>query len=293
MIKFNKRRKGAALLIDAILGAMIIMLLSVSLATITNSQFASIDGSRTALQAQQFAQVKASEIGITSYTNAASLATAKALVAGTGFDREVIVGAEVDLGGGNKQRIITVNIYKTGEATVRFSLPVPLSSLGSVSSGVPSGTITMWSGTVASIPSGWAFCDGTNGTPDMRSRFVYGAGGDTNTKVSWANGWNNVNGHWTPGMAGGEEQHILTIAEMPSHSHGGVTSTDYPDHSHSFYAEYNGGARVSAGGNGSLAAKVTTSGASNRHQHNISSDGGGLGHNIMPRFITLAYIMKL
>src|SRR3989338_5938906 len=41
---------------------------------------------------------------------------------------------------------------------------------------VPTGVIVMWSGSVDSIPSGWSLCDGTNGTPDLRDRFVMGAG---------------------------------------------------------------------------------------------------------------------
>jgi len=43
--------------------------------------------------------------------------------------------------------------------------------------GVPSGGIIMWSGPIANIPSGFALCDGSNGTPDLRDRFVIGAGG--------------------------------------------------------------------------------------------------------------------
>lgn len=42
--------------------------------------------------------------------------------------------------------------------------------------GVPKGTIVIWSGIVADIPSGWVLCDGQNGTPDLRDRFVLGAG---------------------------------------------------------------------------------------------------------------------
>jgi microcystin-dependent protein len=42
--------------------------------------------------------------------------------------------------------------------------------------GFPSGGIVLWSGSVASIPSGWALCDGSNGTPDLRNRFIVGAG---------------------------------------------------------------------------------------------------------------------
>ena len=40
----------------------------------------------------------------------------------------------------------------------------------------PSGGIIMWSGSTASIPSGWHLCDGTSGTPDLQDRFVVGAG---------------------------------------------------------------------------------------------------------------------
>jgi len=41
---------------------------------------------------------------------------------------------------------------------------------------LPSGVITIWSGSIASIPSGWVICDGNNGTPDLRDRWVVGAG---------------------------------------------------------------------------------------------------------------------
>ena len=40
---------------------------------------------------------------------------------------------------------------------------------------VPVGSILMWSGSVGSIPIGYALCDGQNGTPDLRGRFVLGA----------------------------------------------------------------------------------------------------------------------
>jgi len=41
---------------------------------------------------------------------------------------------------------------------------------------LPIGGIALWQGSIASIPSGWALCDGTQGTPDLRDRFVQGAG---------------------------------------------------------------------------------------------------------------------
>jgi microcystin-dependent protein len=45
-----------------------------------------------------------------------------------------------------------------------------------VANRVPTGVITLWFGSIVSVPSGWALCDGGNGTPDLRNRFIVGAG---------------------------------------------------------------------------------------------------------------------
>ena len=42
------------------------------------------------------------------------------------------------------------------------------------STGIPSGFIGLWSGAANAIPSGWYLCNGSNGTPDLRGRFVVG-----------------------------------------------------------------------------------------------------------------------
>lgn len=62
-------------------------------------------------------------------------------------------------------------------------LNIPFNSPDDVKKGViafnniiPSGVILMWSGSIASIPSGYFICDGTNGTPDLRDSFIVGAG---------------------------------------------------------------------------------------------------------------------
>jgi hypothetical protein len=41
---------------------------------------------------------------------------------------------------------------------------------------IPSGGIILWSGSIGSIPAGYVLCNGSNGTPDLRNRFVVGAG---------------------------------------------------------------------------------------------------------------------
>lgn len=67
---------------------------------------------------------------------------------------------------------------------------------------IPSGLISLYSGAEVDIPEGWVICNGENGTPDLRDKFVIGAG---NT--------------YSIGSEGGEARHILTVNEMPSHSH--------------------------------------------------------------------------
>ena len=61
------------------------------------------------------------------------------------------------------------------------------------------GMIMLWSGSIGSIPGGWALCNGSNGTPDLRDRFVVGAGsayavGATGGAVNHTHG-GTTNGH--------------------------------------------------------------------------------------------------
>jgi len=54
------------------------------------------------------------------------------------------------------------------------------------------GMIMLWNGTVSNIPSGWTLCDGTMGTPDLRDKFVLGAG---NIPGPHESGGSKVHGH--------------------------------------------------------------------------------------------------
>lgn len=80
---------------------------------------------------------------------------------------------------------------------------------------VQSGLIAMWSGSIASIPDGWYLCDGANGTPDLRDRFVIGAGAS-----------------YGLGQTGGEPTHTLSVTELPSHTHAVSPSISYNTQSH-------------------------------------------------------------
>jgi microcystin-dependent protein len=114
------------------------------------------------------------------------------------------------------------------------------------------------------IPSGWAICDGTNGTPDLRGRFVLMAQ-DTIPTINVPTG-SSVH---AIGQIGGEEKHVLTEAEMPSHNHNANT----------------GGGNQWNDGNGQWGVRGQSAGT--------TSTGGNQPHNIMPPYYTLVYVMKL
>tara|TARA_B100000575_G_C23128752_1_gene654370 strand:+ start:1327 stop:1941 length:615 start_codon:yes stop_codon:yes gene_type:complete len=89
-----------------------------------------------------------------------------------------------------------------------------------VNSFVPIGGIIMWSGSIADAEAltNWSICDGQNGTPDLRDKFVLGVGSNTAGHTSTA----------TVNEEGGSNSIQLSEAQMPSHNH---DLTD-PDHSH-------------------------------------------------------------
>jgi len=78
------------------------------------------------------------------------------------------------------------------------------------------GMIMLWYGSIDSVPSGWAYCDGTNGTPDLRGRFVCGAAPSV----------------YVPGARGGDSSHSHTFTG-DGHAQGFISGTwvhtDYPN----------------------------------------------------------------
>ena len=147
-------------------------------------------------------------------------------------------------------------------------------------SGFPSGGIIMWSGSVASIPSGWYLCDGTNGTPNLKDRMVIGAG--------------NL---YAVDATGGSKDAIVV-----AHTHTGSTSA-VADHQHEVFGFWHWvdesieimATRLKPTSQaGSSRDDDQPSGSAGGHSHTMSLDSAGSsGTNAnLPPYYALAFIMK-
>lgn len=172
-------------------------------------------------------------------------------------------------------------------------LTATTAQLNSLASGgtIPTGGIIMWSGAVSAIPTGWVLCDGSNSTPDLRNRFVVGAGST-----------------YAVNATGGADSVTLSTANMPAHSHSfsasGTTNTE-GDHTHGNVANplMNDNGRDGDAGSNSTGLNEAdrlggTTGAAGSHNHTFSvsgttgNTGSGTSHENRPPYYALAYIMK-
>ena len=147
---------------------------------------------------------------------------------------------------------------------------------------VPQGFIGLWSGAANAIPSGWVLCNGSNGTPDLRDRFVVGAGSG-----------------YSVGATGGSAN-----ATLVSHSHGSGTLSA-ADHTHNFKASNRAGDE-DAWSNTNKAfigdldnAAFTQSGTNKIYgsgslsvSGSTASQGSSATNANLPPYYALCYIMK-
>jgi hypothetical protein len=144
----------------------------------------------------------------------------------------------------------------------------------------PAGVIVLWSGSIGSIPSGWVLCNGSNGTPDLRNRFIVGAGST-----------------YAVDATGGSADAIVV-----SHTHTATSTSTVTDagHFHSFTRNTSNGtsSNVALGngdGNGSSATQNTDTKTTGitvaTTTTNASAGTSGTGANLPP-YYALCYIMK-
>jgi len=106
---------------------------------------------------------------------------------------------------------LTTSSSLTANGTISLEGPIHLDgaltigSAGTTGGGfVPVGGIIMWSGSISAVPAGWSICDGTQGTPDLRNRFIIGTGSGST---------------YSTGATGGASSTTLTASMIPDHKH--------------------------------------------------------------------------
>lgn len=160
---------------------------------------------------------------------------------------------------------------------------------------MPIGTILMWYGSLGNIPGGFQLCDGTNGTPDLRSKFVKGAGGSTALASTGGSSTGTANtssaGLHNHGIT--VNGHALTFAQIPNHQHDvfsdGVTSNNQrrvADSSDDAKAVASTMSNADSPVNGAPHSHTATSNNSGSHTHNVTVD-------TEPPWVGIYYIMRV
>ena len=144
---------------------------------------------------------------------------------------------------------------------------------------MPSGAIILWSGASNAIPTGFVLCDGTNSTPDLRDRFVVGAGST-----------------YAVDETGGATSVTLTTSHMPQHSH---TFSGTTDTSTTLYDDIGSGSNnYFDGGDGGVDRDFTANATAPAHSHTFSGTTDNAGQSsptavpTIPPYYALCYIMK-
>jgi hypothetical protein len=155
---------------------------------------------------------------------------------------------------------------------------------------IPTGVIVMWSGSIASIPSGWLICDGSNSTPDLRNRFIVGAGSTYSVAGTGGSADAVTVSHTHTTDSQGNHTHFVaandgnTGATYPNTS---VTNSNYVS-SNAFSS--NSESYILDGTGGGASIGLTNSAGA--HTHTISTTGSSGTNANLPPYYALAYIMK-
>ena len=200
------------------------------------------------------------------------------------------VGASADTWGGKiNTNLDSLDDLLDGTTAIKPNLDEGLWKVGGVAvtataaqinTPIPIGGIIIWSGSAAAIPTGWLLCNGASGTPDLRNRFVVGAGST-----------------YAVAATGGAATVTLTTGQLPPHTHtfSGTTNTTGA-HTHSGGVSNTGIYSQVGNATQNLHPVITATGSAGDHAHTFSgttgSIGSGTAHENLPPYYALCYIMK-
>jgi hypothetical protein len=187
---------------------------------------------------------------------------------GTDADSFVVGGAFTCTGAAVFSSTVALGASATATTQSANDNSTKVATTAYVAAVIPSGVIVIWSGSAGAIPSGWNLCNGSNGTPDLRDRFVVGAGST-----------------YAVGNTGGTKDAIVV-----SHSH----SISDSGHSHDVRipsrAVGNNATALYSTSDGSTKSTVTSESANTGISINSTGDSGTNAN--LPPYYALCYIQK-
>lgn len=174
---------------------------------------------------------------------------------------------------GYNYKFVLANSNNVTIATYDNLYGIPTANAVASPTVIPVGLISLWSGSIGSIPSGWVLCDGNNSTPDLRDRFIVGAG----------------NNYAVAGQGGTADSIVV------SHTHAATSSVTDPGHSHTYVRVPNGGQTTIGTGDivsglQTVNTSISTTGIT-VSTSNASTGVSGTNANLPP-YYALAYIMR-
>lgn len=180
---------------------------------------------------------------------------------------------------------------------------------------LPRGIITMWSGATNAVPSGWALCDGNNGTPNLKDRFIVGAGQSYGVGNTGGN-WTQTPSVWTNAAGTGIQVAgtAINTSQMPWHTHSGSVGSDASIQVQDSIQSGSVGEWLADDSFGSVgwspspirkplkefsaSLSINGTGGSQPHYHGVTDNGhahtaAASAIDVRPPYYALAFIMKL
>ena len=196
---------------------------------------------------------------------------------GLGIDKDVAL-----FDAGNEGQALKIDSVGDSHFYKDVNIDGNLTVSGVSNSFIPRGGIIMWSGVI--IPESWSLCDGTNGTPDLRNRFIVSSGSSYNIDTS-----------------GGSTTRTLSVSNLPSHNHTGTTNNDGAHHHRQRlgiiddenFSGNNGQKPPADAPIGTKSYTIDNTNSSHQHEFTTNSTGSGTSFDIRPPYYALAFIMKL